>query len=122
MISDNERSHPPDASVRAAEIDWAASYNAYDRLAGGPNELSALLEPLRAEYRRSGRIPEWCGVDLLRGWAFLLYREDYFDGGGSLSAEWQAVLSAVRDHDQATGADLPPRRVSDTNREGDLDG
>lgn len=73
---------------------WALEYPAYVRLAGGLEELAALLEPARRDLRASGVVPGWCGVDLLRGWAFLLHRLAEL-GGGALGAEWDAVLDAL---------------------------
>jgi hypothetical protein len=47
-------------------------------------------------------------VDFLRGWAFYLVRKDRFSGGGSLGAEWTAVLARLRTHPAARGSDRPP--------------
>lgn len=82
-------------------LEWAGAYNAYQRLAATPKALEAVIAPARSEYQRDGRVPEWAGVDLLRGWLFLLYREDHFAGGylftpeGAESLrEWSAVYEA----------------------------
>lgn len=96
-----------------AEIHWAHRYNGYQRLAETPEKLGDLIEPARREWRSTNRVPDWCGVDLLRGWAFYLTREDRFSGGGTLGKEWDSVLDAIRHHRAATGADRPPPRVSD---------
>ena len=56
-----------EAATRDA-IRWAQTYNGYQRLAQDPGRLGTLLEPARHEYLRTGHVPEWCGVDLLRGW------------------------------------------------------
>lgn len=66
-------------------IAWAHDYNAYRRLAATPEHLENLLEPAFRIYRATGEVPAWCGVDLLRGWAFLLVRADRFTGGYGLS-------------------------------------
>lgn len=102
----------PDGADEAttAEVMWVHRYDAYRRLAATPEGLAAILEPARAEYDRTRRVPEWCGVDLLRGWAFFLVRRDHHRGGGSLDDEWRAVLDALRQHPDAAAADLPPRR------------
>jgi len=99
--------------ARQADITWAHHYAGYERLAASPEKLAELLGPARLEWRSSGQIPDWCGVDLLRGWAFYLAREDRFQGGGSLGREWEAVLDALRGHEAASGADRPPPRASD---------
>jgi uracil-DNA glycosylase len=91
-----------------AEIFWAHRYNGYERLASSPEQLGELLRPAQAAFRGTGRIPEWCGVDLLRGWAFYLVRVDRHRGGGTLGEEWTAVLDALCRHPAATGADRPP--------------
>lgn len=91
-----------------AEVVWAHTYNGYDRLAQTPEALGQLIDPLRREWLSTTRVPDWCGVDLLRGWAFYLAREDRHRGGGTLDDEWNAVLNALRSHEAATGADRPP--------------
>ncbi|MBO3088240.1 DUF429 domain-containing protein [Cellulomonas dongxiuzhuiae] len=103
----------PSADDTTAAIRWAMSYNGYERLASDPGALERLLQPARDEFASTGRAPSWCGVDLLRGWAFLLQRHDYFAGGGSLGAEWHTVLDAVRHHPTSTRDDLPPAPSTD---------
>lgn len=85
---------------RDALAEWALGYPAYDRLASGLEELAALLEPARREYRATGVVPAWCGVDLLRGWAFLLHRLAEL-GGGAAGPEWDAVLATLARHPEA---------------------
>lgn len=97
-----------DEAATQEAIRWAQTYNGYQRLAQDPGRLGALLEPARHEYRRNGQVPEWCGVDLLRGWAFYLYRADYFCGGGTLDDEWLAVLDTLSRHPHAERDDRPP--------------
>ena len=53
-------------------VDWAQSYNAYQRLAS--KHLPEVLAPLRAVIAETGLVPEWAGVDLLRGLVFWLTR------------------------------------------------
>lgn len=96
------------------QIAWAHEYNGYARLAGTPEALGRLLEPAWREYRSTGRIPEWCGVDLLRSWAFYITRADRHGGGydlsegGAMLGEWHAVLERISVHDGAIADDLPP--------------
>ena len=47
-----------------ALIDWAHSYNGYERIADSPERLTAVIRPMADEYDRTGVIPEWAGVDL----------------------------------------------------------
>lgn len=94
-------------------IEWAHSYNGYERLAGdGPRNLYALTEPLQRAFDRDGTIPEWAGVDLLRGWAFYLARAHRHGGAyDDFSVEYPQVLAivdAVNRHPYATDDDRAP--------------
>jgi hypothetical protein len=91
-------------------IEWASSYDGFRRLAASPAHLERLLEGARREYAVAGAVPEWCGVDLLRGWAFYLVRADRQAGGGTLDGEWKAVLRALVAHPGAAHGDRPPAR------------
>lgn len=115
MVENEDTVHGGD--LRHRRIMWALEYNAYERLAGGdegPGALARLLEPVWTEFERGGRVPEWCGVDLLRGWAFYLVRADYHSGGLSLgdrghkTPEWTAVLERIASHPGARREDIPP--------------
>jgi hypothetical protein len=90
------------------QIEWAHFYDGYRRLAASPRDLERLLDEARRSYHSSGQVPAWCGVDLLRGWAFYLVRADRFAGGGTLDEEWVAVLGRLREHPDAHGSDRPP--------------
>ena len=98
--------------AREAEAEWAYAYDGYKRLAGEPRYLEAVVDVARNEYRRTGRVPSWCGVDLLRGWAFTLHRIGHFSSDDVYNSEWDAVLRAVRDHPAACPEDLPPSSLS----------
>jgi len=95
-------------SVISPQMRWAKSYDGYRRLASNPQMLGAVLSGARDAYREQRRIPEWCGVDLLRGWAFYLAQENRHVGGDTLGEEWTAVLQRLRTHRDASGADRPP--------------
>jgi len=92
----------------SADVEWAHEYDGYSRLASTPEQLEKLLRSARNSYRTHGRVPSWCGVDLLRGWAFLLVRADHHSGGGTLDGEWLTVLDALRHHPHARHEDRPP--------------
>ena len=86
-------------------LEFAATYDGYRRIAESPKNLSAVYEPIRMEWRRSGVLPDWMGVDLLRGFLFLMYREDHFGQPmGCLSEEeevehlepFRQVIEAIR--------------------------
>ena len=96
-------------------VRWAHTYNAYDRLATisdeGPS-LRELLEPLIESFRNGGFVPEWAGVDLLRGWAFLLVRMNRHEDGWLLDEhpEMCLIADAITNHPAALESDLPPTR------------
>ncbi|MAU84674.1 MAG: hypothetical protein CME34_22980 [Gordonia sp.] len=92
--------------------DWAYRYDGYRRLAASPNQLFKVLEPVRLPYETDGEIPDWAGVDLLRGWAFYVVRAHRFSGWGELREEYpeiDAIADAVRLHPDAAASDLPPQ-------------
>jgi hypothetical protein len=97
-----------EADLQGLQIRWAHRYNAYGRLAREPHELEMILQPALDQYRRNHTVPEWCGIDLLRGWAFYLVRADRFAGGGTLGREFQDVLATVSRHPEKESGDLPP--------------
>jgi hypothetical protein len=90
------------------EVEWALRYGSNGRIAATPNELHGVLASARDAYRATYKVPDWCGVELLRGWAFVLVAMDRAAGGGTLGHEWRSVLEAIRRHPAAKGADLPP--------------
>ena len=59
---------------------FAITYNGYERIAGSPEALFGLYEPIKREWEESGRLPGWLGMDLLRGLLFLMAREDHMSG------------------------------------------
>lgn len=91
-----------------SQAEWALSYDGYQRLASTPDKLERLLRSARNSLRAHGVVPDWCGVDFLRGWAFYLARADHQAGGDTLGDDWQAVLRALANHPEAGPADRPP--------------
>ena len=95
-------------------IRWALSYDAYKRLAAGEWEpwgaLGMLLTPLMRSYHEEGEVPSWAGVDLLRGWAFLLVRRNRHEDGYLLDEhpEMYAIARAITSHPAARESDMPP--------------
>ncbi len=102
--------------VPLAQLEWAHTYDAYQRLASTPDKLERLLRSARNSYRTNRAVPKWCGVDLLRGWAFLLVRADHQAGGDTLNDEWDAVLRTLAIHPNAKPADRPPTAHTTTRR------
>lgn len=100
--------------LMSEQIAWAYGYDGYARLARSPEDLARILEPAWREYREAKRVPDWCGVDLLRAWAFYLVRADRYGGddglmeGGSMIDEWKAVLERIAKHESSRAADIPP--------------
>ncbi len=92
-------------------VDWALRYNGYNRLGAGPSELVAVLQPLTDEIDASGKIPEWAGVDLLRGLAFWLVRVAAHQEAPEYALEderFWLVIDALRHHPAARDRDKPP--------------
>lgn len=100
------------------QIKWAVQYDGYGRLAGDHKSheaLGRLIDPAREEWRRAGRVPDWCGVDFLRGWAYFMVRvgRPALEPTGPEGPEFVAVLNAAASHPQATPAEVPPLRLAD---------
>ncbi|MDR7288630.1 MULTISPECIES: protein-tyrosine phosphatase family protein [Mycolicibacterium] len=97
-------------------IEWAHEYNGYQRLAGNPSRLADVLRPVMDEFRSTRVIPEWAGVDLLRGWAFWCVRAHRHGGAyGPIEEEFPeftAIVEALRHHPGATDDDRPPLRAT----------
>lgn len=96
--------------ISQAQAEWANRFDGYKRLASTPGHLAGLLHDAREHYRVHGEVPDWCGVDFLRGWAFYLVRADRNAGGGALEDEWCAVLVRLAEHPAARATDRPPLR------------
>ena len=94
--------------------DWAHSYNGYDRIAGGGNEhIANLYRYVQEQIEEPGQIPDWFGVDLLRGWAFWAARchnrahmsDGYFR---CCDSTLYTIAEAVRRHPAVKPKDMPP--------------
>jgi len=108
---DGPKFDPVDEAYEAALIKWASKYNGYERLAHAPEGLEAVLTPLMQEYSTTERIPDWAGVDLLRGWAFYCYRAHRWSGHGFLLEDYPEmalIVEAIRNHPGAKARDMPP--------------
>lgn len=101
-----------DEDYEHALIDWAQSYNCYERI-GDSDRLQTIYGPIMDETDRLGRIPEWMGVDLLRGWASYLARVNRWTGRQSIFDEFPVfglIVEAVRHHHAVEPRDVPPTR------------
>lgn len=100
-----------DESDRRAMVDWAHSYNGYHRLGGGGGMLGSVLQPLTDALQETGHVPDWAGVDLLRGMAFLLTRAAAHSEAAEDVLENETfwlVVEALRQHPHARPWDRPP--------------
>ncbi|WP_239252995.1 MULTISPECIES: hypothetical protein [Mycobacterium] len=94
-----------------ALIAWARRYDGYKRLGGSPSALVKVLDPLVEEIAASGKIPEWAGVDLLRGLAFWRVRVAANREAPEYALDddlFLATVDAVHKHPNARPADRPP--------------
>lgn len=95
-------------------FEWAHKYNGFARLARSPENLAGVLGPLLREFECTGRIPDWAGVDLLRGWAFHLARSYRFLGHPypllDEYPEFATIVEAIENHPDAKVRDRPPSR------------
>jgi hypothetical protein len=56
-------------------LGFAGSYDGYRRLGGDPSALQGIVEPVLRELETSETIPDWAGLDLLRGTLFFIARQ-----------------------------------------------
>jgi hypothetical protein len=87
----------PDAPIIEL-IRFAASYNAYERFCSEPNRLEEFFASTAREYRETGEISDALGVDFLRAWLFLLFRQDYWsspDEYGRDDELWRLIVARI---------------------------
>ncbi len=71
----------PEPTAELEEIlSFALTYHGYRRLAHDPNLLYGIVSPVLDDMRSGGGIPEWAGLDLLRGALFYLQRSTHHEG------------------------------------------
>ncbi len=83
-------------------LEFADTYNAYERLAAEPEQLDRLLGPIYAEIERSSAVPGWVRIDLARALLFYAYRRDHFGGGFGPYEPMRALVDRI----QALSLDL----------------
>jgi hypothetical protein len=79
-------------------IKFAASYNAYERFCSEPNRLEEFFASTAREYRETGEISDALGVDFLRAWLFLLFRQDYWSSPGGYGRDdelWRLIVARI---------------------------
>jgi len=90
---------------------WIHGYNAYSRLGSA---LDATVGPLVTNWRKAGEFPADIGIDALRAWAFVVYRDHHHTCGEEPDTllvchpEVTLILEAIRDNPTAGIDDLPP--------------
>ena len=92
-------------------IKWVYSYDGYKRLASEPPVLHDVLQPLWNAISESGEIPAWAGVDLLKGLAFTMMRDDHWDKDVEYTLarpEFMAIVDAIQRHPPTRSKDWPP--------------
>lgn len=89
-------------------LEFAATYNAYEWFAAGPENLERMLGDLYADIECSSVVPEWVQIDLSRALLFYAYRRDYFAGGGGPYQPMRALVDHTRKH---VGGHVEGRRV-----------
>ena len=56
-----------------------------------------MYEPIRRVWKQTGEVPEWMGLDLLRGLLFLMFREDHFGyDDDSTLRQMHQVIEVIR--------------------------
>lgn len=82
------RSDAPQAELRV----FAQSYDGYLRLAAGP-VLEQVVAPVEAWLTSHRQVPDWAGVDLLRGYLFALLQREAPPVGPDLDDPYFAELN-----------------------------
>lgn len=93
---------PPFDAPLQEILEFAATYNGYERFIDEPRILQEFFESSDREYRNTGRINPYLGLDFLRAWLFLLYRVDHVGGGsdGDFSEPynlWRSIVERIND-------------------------
>lgn len=116
--SDNRYPHPPPppSSVGNGAIEWALSYNPYERLCRRPDLLDNIVGLLESHYSSTKSAPAWAGVDLLRAWAHALATEIPASGTNQPVAKFTTVLSAIDNHPATRSFELSPQRGGSVER------
>jgi hypothetical protein len=103
----------PDSKAPVEEtLRFASSYDAYEIFAREPAELEHIAQPIYDDIARSGRVPDWLGVDLARAVLFYAYRSDYFSGSYGPYEPMRTLVGGIR---RLSGG-LVERRVRSVSR------
>jgi hypothetical protein len=70
---------PADAPLQDL-LDFALSYDGYQRLGADPAALRRVVEPILQGLETRETLPDWAGLDLLRGTLFFIQRQTHHWG------------------------------------------
>lgn len=89
----------PSADAAPALLDsFGVSYDAYRRLAASPGQLAKVVAPVLDALRTGQPIPEWAGIDLLRGALFCVHRRGHHTGPSSgLERDFRVLIARIRE-------------------------
>jgi uracil-DNA glycosylase len=95
-MEEHTRSPEPNADLEQI-LRFALTYNGYRRLARDPNLLHGVIRPVLDAVDSGRGVPEWAGLDLLRGTLFHLQRSTHHVGYVSPDEERQmrALAAAI---------------------------
>lgn len=88
----------PQAGAPLPELlQFALTFNGYTRVASSPSKVSELLEPFFREWKASRTIPEWAGLDTLRGALFWVQRGGHHRGDeAEQGSDLRELVAAIR--------------------------
>jgi hypothetical protein len=69
----------PEADLKVI-LRFALSYNGYERIGRGVEDLARVVKPVLEHLKSSGSAPPWAGTDLLRAALFFLQRQSHHWG------------------------------------------
>ena len=80
-------------------LQFALTYNGYQRLGDHPTHLHRVVRPVLAAIEKGERPPTWAGLDLLRGALFYIQRMTHHWGDvpPEQEAQMRALLRAIRE-------------------------
>ena len=95
-MEEHTRFPEPNADLEQI-LRFALTYNGYRRLARDPNLLHGVIRPVLDAVDSRRGVPEWAGLDLLRGTLFHLQRSTHHVGHVSPDEEIQmrALAAAI---------------------------
>jgi hypothetical protein len=96
---------PRDAPLQGI-LEFALTYNGYERLATEVEHLHGVVEPVLTSLAAEEAPPEWAGIDLLRGALFFIQRQTHHWGDVPDEQErfMRQLVGAIAE--RAAGADI----------------